>query len=113
MICPSNALNQKRSLGTIELKSNKCRPGSVGLGSKAGKGSFYDNVEDAKNLYMTHKQQGLIKSKPLNLHGYTKEDALAALDNELPYWIDKAMHGYLFLIRKGSQVLSKVVETVD
>ena len=102
------------------FKQVECRPISVGIGSKAGKGSFVVNVGEANNLYKTSKHSKLIRSKPsicLDLHKLTKEQALAALNDSLPTWIETANSGmYPFVIRvrivcgKGSQLLSEVVK---
>ena len=101
------------------LEQIECRPDSVGIGSKAGKGSFVVNVGEANNLYKTSKHSKLIRSKPsicLDLHKLTKEQALAALNDSLPTWIETANSGmYPFVIQvrivcgKGSQTLSEVV----
>eukprot|EP00956_Cyclotella_meneghiniana_P030101 scaffold74946_cov46-Cyclotella_meneghiniana.AAC.3 len=101
------------------LEQIECRPISIGIGSKAGKGSFVVNVGEANNLYKTSKQSKLIRSNPviyLDLHKHTKEQALAALNDSLPTWIETANSGmYPFVIQvrivcgKGSQLLSEVV----
>ena len=95
------------------------RPDSVGIGSKAGIGSFVINVGEANNLYKTSKHHKLISSNPsiyLDLHKLTKEQALSALNESLPTWVEKANNGeYPFVIQvkiicgKGSQTLSDVV----
>eukprot|EP00956_Cyclotella_meneghiniana_P005117 scaffold6369_cov73-Cyclotella_meneghiniana.AAC.3 len=100
-------------------KQIECLPSSVGIGSKAGRGSFVVNVGEANNLYKTSKQSKLIRSNPsasLDLHKLTKEQALAALNDSLPTWIETANSGmYPFVIQiriicgKGSQALSEVV----
>eukprot|EP00956_Cyclotella_meneghiniana_P009254 scaffold12701_cov40-Cyclotella_meneghiniana.AAC.3 len=101
------------------LDQVECRPDSVGVGSKAGKGCFFVNVGEANNLYKTSKHSKLIRSNSaicLDLHKLTKEQALAALNDSLPTWIETANSGmYPFVIRvriacsKGSQTLSEVV----
>eukprot|EP00956_Cyclotella_meneghiniana_P035883 scaffold119020_cov23-Cyclotella_meneghiniana.AAC.1 len=95
------------------------RPDSVGIGSKAGIGSFVINVGEANNLYKTSKHHKLIRSNPsicLDLHKLTKEHALSALNQSLPTWVEKANNGvYPFVIQvrivcgKGSQTLSGAV----
>eukprot|EP00956_Cyclotella_meneghiniana_P018395 scaffold30603_cov21-Cyclotella_meneghiniana.AAC.1 len=102
------------------LERVECRLISVGIGSKAGKGSFVVNVGEANNLYKTSKHSKLIRSKPsicLDLHKLTKEQALAALNDSLPTWIETANSGmYPFVVQvqivcgKGSQLLSEVVK---
>eukprot|EP00956_Cyclotella_meneghiniana_P014174 scaffold21133_cov37-Cyclotella_meneghiniana.AAC.1 len=104
---------------SANLEQVECRPNSVGIGSKAGKGSFVVNVGEANNLYKTSKHSKLICSNPsicLDLHELTKEQALAALNDSLPTWIETANRGvYPFVIQvrivcgKGSQTLSEVV----
>eukprot|EP00956_Cyclotella_meneghiniana_P044315 scaffold312122_cov46-Cyclotella_meneghiniana.AAC.1 len=105
------------------LEQVECRPDLVGIGSgigsKAGKGSFVVNVGEANNLYKTSKHSKMIRSNPaicLDLHELTKEQALAALNDSLPTWIETANSGvYPFVIQvrivcgKGSQTLSEVV----
>ena len=86
---------------------------------KAGKTSFIVRVGDANNLYKTAKLQN---KGPLgafiDLHGLSKEQALAKLDESLPVWIDTAMKGsYPFVIQVkivcggGSQTLAEAVAT--
>eukprot|EP00956_Cyclotella_meneghiniana_P009711 scaffold13410_cov56-Cyclotella_meneghiniana.AAC.2 len=101
------------------LEQVEYRPDSVGIGSKTGKGLFVVNVGEANNLYKTSKQSKLLCSNPticLGLHKLTKEQALAALNENLPTWIEIAnsgVHPFVIQVRivcgKGSQVLSEVV----
>lgn len=88
--------------------------------SKAGKWSFIVNVGEVDNLYKTSKHSKLLPPHPtstLDLHGFSKKQALNALSNNLPSWIDKAMksdHPYVIQVEiicgKGCQVLCEVVE---
>lgn len=90
------------------------------LCGKAGKSHYAVQVGEVANLYKTSKrrtsshQQKFLK---LDLHGFTKEEALDALNESLPQWNDIAMSGsYPFIIPVeiicgcGSQILSEVVE---
>ena len=100
------------------LKQVEYRPISIDTGSKAGKASFVVNVGEANNLYKTSKHSKLIRSNLaicLDLHKLTKEQALNALNDSLPAWIETANSGvYPFVIQvqivcgKGSQTLSEV-----
>jgi hypothetical protein len=73
------------------------------------------NVGCEQNLYKTNKQHKCTKSQPLytlDLHEKTREQALTALNENLPSWIETAMLMVdPFVIRvkivcgKGSQVL--------
>jgi DNA-nicking Smr family endonuclease len=87
---------------------------------KVGRGHYYVNVGEVENLYKTSKHRKLSptsKQIPLDLHGHTKEQAVAALNENLPSWIETAMKGeYPFLVQveivcgKGNQILAEVVE---
>eukprot|EP00956_Cyclotella_meneghiniana_P029365 scaffold70782_cov63-Cyclotella_meneghiniana.AAC.4 len=102
-----------------KIEQIEFRPDSVGIGSKAGIGSFVINVGEANNLYKTSKHHKLISSNPsmyLDLHKLTKEQALSALNESVRTWVEKANNGvYPFVIQvrivcgKGSQTLSDVV----
>ena len=94
---------------------------------KAGKSHFFIRVGEVENLYKTTKPskittvtktRGVYDRISIDLHGYTKDEALCKLDECLPQWIDMAMKSnYPFVVLvtivcgKGSQVLSEVVET--
>jgi DNA-nicking Smr family endonuclease len=92
---------------------------SDGLGGKAGKVFFNVNVGQVENLYKTSKTgTSLNRSKlSIDLHGHTKDEALAKLDECLPAWMDTAMQGeYPFVVPVlivcggGAQILSETVE---
>ena len=75
------------------------------------------------NLYKTAKPSAARKqssghiSREVDLHGCTKEEALAKLDECLPEWVDAAMKGeypWVIAVRVvcggGSQTLAETVE---
>eukprot|EP00571_Detonula_confervacea_P011359 CAMPEP_0172301010 /NCGR_PEP_ID=MMETSP1058-20130122/2995_1 /TAXON_ID=83371 /ORGANISM="Detonula confervacea, Strain CCMP 353" /LENGTH=486 /DNA_ID=CAMNT_0013010995 /DNA_START=258 /DNA_END=1718 /DNA_ORIENTATION=- len=90
------------------------------IGGKAGKPYFIIHVGEAKNLYSTTKKFHLHQSHArtaIDLHGYTKSEALDALNEELPEWMDTAMKGeYPWVIAVkvvcgcGNQILSDMVK---
>jgi DNA-nicking Smr family endonuclease len=96
-----------------------CNPVSEGLGGKAGKVFFNVNVGQVENLYKTSKT-GVSSHRfrlSVDLHGYSKDEAVAKLDDCLPEWRDTAMRGeYPWVIPVeivcggGSQILSETVE---
>ena len=90
-----------------------------GVGGKAGKPYFIVQVGEVQNLYKTTKSQqnSPCSASTLDLHGFTREDALVKLDESLLAWVDTAMQGsYPFVIPAkivcgcGNQVLSETVE---
>ena len=96
---------------------------SEGLEDKAVTSQFVVNVGEVSNLYKStkpskKKQQGNGSNNiSIDLHGTSRDVALQTLDEQLPKWIDIAMHGeYPFVVRvsivvgKGSQTLSEAVE---
>ncbi|KAL9186728.1 hypothetical protein ACHAXT_005966 [Thalassiosira profunda] len=99
-------------------------PPTDGLGGKAGKSSFVVLVGEASNLYNTrakpsngNKQSSCRIAGEVDLHGCTKEEALAELDERLPEWMDIAMKGeYPWVISVrivcggGTQTLAEAVE---
>ena len=100
-------------------------PPADGLGGKAGKSHFIVQVGEASNLYNTRakpstgncKQPAGRIDREVDLHGCTKEEALAQLDECLPEWMDTAMKGeYPWVIAAkivcggGSQTLAEAVE---
>lgn len=126
-----NSLNIERTLPKQKRKGSKktkrsavmpiCNPPTAGTGGKAGKSHFVVQVGESCNLYKTtkHSVHSLQQQRPVvtDLHGLTKEEALAKLDSSLPEWTEAAMKGsYPFVIPVkiicggGNQVLSEVVE---
>ena len=99
-------------------------PPMNGLAGKAGKSSFVVLVGEASNLYNTrakpstgNKHSAARIAGEVDLHGCTKEEALAKLDECLPEWMDIAMKGeYPWVISVrivcggGTQTLAEAVE---
>ena len=88
------------------------------LAGKAGRVSYLIIVGEASNLYKTKKS--LTKAPAtiiLDLHGFTKDEAMQKLSDCLPGWVDTAMKGeYPWVIPVdiicggGTQVLSDTVK---
>ena len=89
---------------------------SSGLGGKAGKHVYPVLVGDESNLYKTSKVLSRTAVTVIDLHGYTKDEALEKLEECLPTWINTAMREDPFVIPVdiicggGSQILAEVVE---
>lgn len=92
---------------------------NYGIGGKAGKPYFAVHVGEVENLFKTTKpsRNVLYSASTLDLHGYTRDEALLKLNKSLPAWVDIAMKGsYPFVIPVmivcgcGNQVLSETVE---
>jgi len=127
-----NALDLERQPPKQKKKNTKKAKAKVdlqilpnfGVGGKAGKPYFIVQVGEVQNLYKTTKPSSVLSSQhnphsvsSLDLHGYTREEALIKLDESLKVWVDTAMKGsYPFVIPAmivcgcGSQVLSETVE---
>lgn len=91
-------------------------PNDTDVGGKAGIPFYAIHVGEPENLYKITKP---LRSKQLSvdLHGLTKNEALAELDKKLPEWIGVAMRGAypwvvpaLVICGGGSQILSEAVE---
>jgi len=108
---------RKKSKGNVErqiIVSNS------GVGGKAGQSCFMVQVGEIQNLYKTtkmSKRSSSCNASILDLHGCTKDEALAKLDESLVIWVDAAMRGsYPFVMPVkiicgcGGQVLSETVE---
>jgi hypothetical protein len=93
------------------------------VGGKAGRHHFVVQVSEVQNLYKTTKSSALASHQSqssiptLDLHGCTREEAIARLNESLEEWVDTAMKGlYPFVITAvivcgcGSQVLSETVK---
>lgn len=86
-------------------------------GAKAGKSRFVVHVGQPENLYRTLPTCTKPPSSlSIDLHGYTKEEAISALDKSLLEWINTAMKGeHPFVVRAeiicggGCQILSEEV----
>jgi len=90
-------------------------PADDSLGGKAGKIAYSILVGEGSNLYNTSKSlsRGTII---IDLHGYSRDEALIKLDESLPVWVNSAMRGeYPWIIPVdiicggGNQFLSEVV----
>ena len=120
---PKKRKNTASKKNMIQEAVGHTLPGSE-IGGKAGKSHFVIQVGEVQNLYKTTKassttplnvSQGGIPT--LDLHGYTKEEAIVKLDESLEAWFEIAMMGsYPFVITAviicgcGSQVLSETVQ---
>ena len=128
-----NALNIKHTERKVKTGRKKSsiivqrpidNPFTEGIGGKAGKTSFVVKVGEVDNLYKTSKPSvrrnhalSASHSIVLDLHGFTKDQALAKLDDCLPEWTDIAMQGCYPFVQPvvivcggGNQVLSESVE---
>lgn len=97
---------------------------SQSLGGKAGKSCFFIQVGEVKNLYKTTKPSALASHSSmhallptLDLHGSTRAEALAKLDESLEVWVESAMRGGYPFVRPGAivcgcgdQILSETVQ---
>ena len=95
-----------------------------GVGCKAGRSNFVVQVGEVQNLYKTTKSSALASSHlsqssvpTLDLHGCTREEAIARLNESLEEWVDIAMKGYdpfvitaMIVCGCGSQVLYETVQ---
>ena len=91
------------------------------LGGKAGKISYPILVGEVTSLYKTTKSNKSTKSSRhpivLDLHGFSKDEALKKLDECLPAWVETAMSGESpwvlpvdIICGGGSQILSEAVK---
>jgi hypothetical protein len=94
-----------------------------GVGGKAGRHHFIVQVGEVQNLYKTTKSSALASHQSrssvttLDLHGCTREEAIASLNESLEEWVDIAMKGYdpfvvtaVIVCGCGTQVLSETVK---
>jgi DNA-nicking Smr family endonuclease len=91
-------------------------PGNIGLGGKAGVSSYEIHVGESEDLYKVTKPL-CTKSFSVDLHGLTRDEALAVLDSKLPEWVDDAMRGAypwvssgVIICGGGNQILSEAVD---
>ena len=95
----------------------------TGVGGRVGRSNFVVQVGEVQNLYKTTKSSTLASHQSqssvptLDLHGCTREEAIAELNEILEQWVDTAMKGsYPFVITAmivcgcGTQVLSETVQ---
>lgn len=94
-------------------------PSTDGVGGKAGVPFYAVHVGAPENLYTTmkHSLHAGRKAVSIDLHGMTREEALAALDAKLPQWVDTALKGEhpwvipaTIICGGGNQILSEAVE---
>ena len=86
------------------------------VGGKAGKIAYPVMVGEVMNLYKTFKYSNK-NPITIDLHGFTKDEALKKLDESLSGWVDTAMGGeYPWVIPVdvicggGGQILSEAVK---
>ncbi|KAL7539744.1 hypothetical protein ACHAXR_009565 [Thalassiosira sp. AJA248-18] len=91
-------------------------PAEDSLGGKAGKIAYPILVGEVTNLYKTSKSLARAPIS-IDLHGYSRNEALVKLDESLSVWVDTAMKGeYPWVIPVdiicggGSQILSEVAQ---
>lgn len=101
------------------LPSLANNPFKEGLGGKAGKSHYVIQVGEVQNLYKTTKPSHSTSKplSPLDLHGCTRDEALAKLDERLKAWVDTAMQGSYPFVQPavivcgcGNQILSETVQ---
>ena len=129
-----NTLDIKRQPPKSKNKSGmKCTPKEEpighdalprsGVGGRAGRHHFVVQVGEVQNLYKTTKSSTLASHQSqssvptLDLHGCTREEAIARLNESLEEWVVTAMKGYdpfvitaIIVCGCGSQVLSETVQ---
>ena len=106
---------EKTSPSFIKPVDNPC---TIDQGGKAGVPFYVVHVGETDNLYKTRHIDVRKKNSPsIDLHGYTRAQALEELDAKLPEWINTAQRGqYPFVISVtivcggGNQVLSDTVD---
>merc|ERR1712194_606031 len=88
------------------------------VGGKAGRPYFLVRVGEENNLYHTTKlRHGSCDIPVLDLHRFTREEALFKLEESRKVWVDMAIQGsYPFVIPAmivcgcGNQILSEIVQ---
>ena len=93
------------------------------VGGRAGRSHFVVQVGEVQNLYKTTKSSALASHQSqssiptLDLHGCTREEAIARLNESLEEWVDIAMKGYdpfvitaVIVCGCGTQILSETVQ---
>mmetsp|Transcript_2067 Transcript_2067/g.3286 ORF Transcript_2067/g.3286 Transcript_2067/m.3286 type:complete len:539 (+) Transcript_2067:131-1747(+) len=115
--CQPKAKSRPQRISPSRVKpiDNPC---TIVQGGKAGVPFYVVHVGETDNLYKTrHTVVGRKNSLSIDLHGYTRAQALEELDTKLPEWVNTAHRGqYPFVIPVtiicggGNQILS---ETVD
>jgi DNA-nicking Smr family endonuclease len=116
--CQSKAKSRPQRVAPALVKpiDNPC---TIGQAGKAGVPFYVVHVGETDNLYKTrHTPFGRQhRNHSIDLHGYTKEEAVKELDSKLPEWVSTAQRGqYPFVIPVtiicgcGNQIISEVVE---
>ena len=118
--------NKKRNTSKAQVKMNN--PSDVGIGTSPGQIMFPIVVGNVDDLYKSSKRSsGSGRKQPqskngtrrlsIDLHGCTTDEALKALNESLPRWIDSAMRGSHPFVEvvdiitgSGKQILSEAVE---
>jgi DNA-nicking Smr family endonuclease len=106
---------QKAMPSLVKPVDNPC---TLGQGGKAGVPFYVVHVGETDNLYKTrHTAFGNKNNVSIDLHGYTREQALEELDTRLPELVNTAHRGeYPFVIPVtiicgcGNQILSEAVD---
>lgn len=101
-------------LSTLSWEETSC--GDCIAGGKAGRSHFIVRVGAIENLYKTKKYFSLPSLPSLDLHGYSKDNAVSKLDESMKLWMDLAMLDEPFVVQVkiicgcGGQVLRETVE---
>ena len=118
-----NSSTKKRTTSKVQLVENN--PSNVGVGNSPGQIMYPIVVGNVNDLYKSSKRSSRRHSQPkdgkrrlsIDLHGKSKNEALKALNESLPRWIDSAMKGEHPFVEVvdiitggGKQILSEVVE---
>ena len=115
---PKGKFSRPHRIMPTPVKSIDDNPCTIGQGGKAGVPFYVVHVGETDNLYKTRHTAFDKKNSPsIDLHGYTREQALAELDSKLPEWVNTAHRGqYPFVIQAtiicggGNQILSEAVD---
>ncbi|KAL7546225.1 hypothetical protein ACHAWF_009560 [Thalassiosira exigua] len=124
------SLPKDKTVPTEKDQATPCSPsldwagGLERAGGKAGKSVFFLLVGHTDSLYRSSKKSKSspgalapgIRTKVLDLHGCSGDEATKQLDEALPSWVDAAMMRHPFVIPVdvvcggGAQILSEVVD---
>lgn len=103
-------------IAPLPLKENDT---NIQQGGKAGTPFYPVHVGSPENLYSTNTVKALARQRALSidLHGFTRDEAINELETSLPQWYATAMEGeYPFVIKVtiicggGNQILSEAVD---
>lgn len=122
----SNNHSKKRTMSTTKVQPKTNNPSNVGIGNSPGQIMFPIVVGNVDDLYKSSKRSSGRKHSQskngtrrlsIDLHGCTTDEALKALNESLPQWIDSAMRGSHPFVEvvdiitgSGKQILSEAVE---